>query len=152
MASIVMSSSLGPDRVVVVLRGELDLTDATQFARALSAAAASGSRVIVDLAGLAYMDCSGLSLLVSACGQARRAGGDLVLAAPRRPVARLLSLTEVTGLLPVYASAAAAASGDGRAPAPAGPEQASGKVHSGDGEASQSGPAGPSVVSTTMAP
>jgi len=140
MASIAVSSSLGPGHVVVVLRGELDVTGATRFARALSVAAASGSRVIVDLAGLAFMDCRDLSALVSAVGQARRAGGDLVLAAPQQPVARLLSLIDLTGLLPVYASVAEAADGGGGAPALAGPEQADGEVNSADGEASPAGP------------
>ena len=79
MASIALSSSLVPGHVVVVLRGELDITDAVRFARALSVPAASGSRVIVDLAGLAYMDCSGLSALVSASRRARSVGGDLAL-------------------------------------------------------------------------
>jgi hypothetical protein len=99
----------------------------------------------VDLAGLAFMGCSGLSALVSACRQARRAGGDLALAAPSRPVARLLSLTGVTGLLPVYASVAEAANSGGRAPAPAGPEQADGDVNSAYGKAS---PAGPRYLAT----
>lgn len=139
MTSIAVSSSLGPDHVVVVLRGELDATNVTRFARALSVAATSGSRVIVDLAGLAFMDCSGLSALVSAYRQVRGAAGDLMLAAPQRPVVRLLSLTDVTGLLPVYASMEEAANGCGRAPAPAGPEQADGEVDSADGEASPAG-------------
>jgi anti-sigma B factor antagonist len=145
MASVGVSSSPGPGHVVVVLHREPDVTDAMRFARALSVAAASGSRVIVDLAGPAFMDCSGLSALVSACRQARRAGGDLALAAPRRPVARLPSLTGVTRLLPVYASVAEAANSGGRAPAPAGPEQADGEVNSAYGKAS---PAGPRYLAT----
>jgi hypothetical protein len=36
MASIALSSSPVPGYVVVVLRGELDVPDATRFARALS--------------------------------------------------------------------------------------------------------------------
>ena len=56
MASIAVSSSLGPGHVVVVPRGELDVTGATRFARALPVAAVSGSRVIVDLAGLAALE------------------------------------------------------------------------------------------------
>ena len=147
MASVGVSSSPGPGHVVVVPRGELDVTGATRFARALSVAAASGSRVIVDLAGLAFMDCRGLSALVSAVGQARRAGGDLALAAPQQPVAHLLSLTGVAGLLPLYASVAEAADGGGRALALAGPEQADGEVNSADGEAS---PAGPRYLATAL--
>lgn len=145
MASVGVSSSPGPGHGVVVLHRELDVTDAMRFARALSVAAASGSRVIVDLAGLAFMDCSGLPALVSACRQARRAGGDLAPAAPPRPVARLLSLTGVTGLLPVYASVAEAANSGGRAPAPAGPAQADGEVSSAYGKASPAGPRYPAT-------
>ena len=147
MAGIAVGSSLGPGHVVVVLRDELDFTDAMRFAGALSVAAASGSRVIVDLAGLAFMGCSGLSALVSACRQARRVGGDLALAAPQQPVAHLLSRTGVTGLLPVYASVEEAANGGWSAPAPAGPEQADGEVNSADGEAS---PAGPRYLATAL--
>lgn len=121
MGSIAVDSSLGPDHVVVVLRGELDFIDAAWVGRALSVAAAAGSRVIVDLAGLAFMDCSGLSALVSACRQAQHVGGDLALAAPQQSVARLLSLTGATGLLLVYASVEEAANGRWRAPAAAGP-------------------------------
>jgi anti-anti-sigma factor len=82
--------------------------------RALSAAVAPGSRVIVDLEALAFMDCSGLSALMSAWKQARQAGGDLLLAAPQQLVLRLLSLTDLTELLPVFASVDQAANDGGR--------------------------------------
>jgi anti-anti-sigma factor len=85
---------------------ELDICDATRFVRALSVAAATGSRIIMNLAGLVFMNCSGRSALASAWEKARRAGGDMVLAAPQQPVARFLSLIDLTGLLPVYASVA----------------------------------------------
>jgi len=42
--------------------------------RALSAAAAPGSRVVVDLEGLAFIDCGALSAMVSAWKQARQGG------------------------------------------------------------------------------
>jgi anti-sigma B factor antagonist len=71
----------------------------------------------VDLEGLAFMDCSGLSAMVSAWKQARQAGGDLLLAAPQRLVLRLLSLTDLTELLPVFASVDQAANDGGRSPA-----------------------------------
>ena len=117
MASIDVSSGRCPGYVVVALGGELDKTHAGWLARALSAAVAPGSRVIVDLEGLAFVDCSGLSAMVSAWQQARQAGGDLLLAAPQPLVLRLLSLTDVTGLLPVFAGVDQAASGNGRSPA-----------------------------------
>ena len=104
MASIDVSSSRCPGYVVVALCGEIDKTHDASLVRALSAAAAPGSRVIVDLEGLAFIDCSGLSAMVSAWKQARQAGGDLLLAAPQQLVLRLLCLTDLTGLLPVFAS------------------------------------------------
>ena len=118
MASIDGSSSRCPGYVVVALCGELDMTHAGWLARALSAAAAPGSRVIVDLEGLAFIDCGGLSAVMSAWKQARQAGGDLRLAAPQELVFRLLSLTDLTGLLPVFASVDQAANGEGRSPVP----------------------------------
>jgi anti-sigma B factor antagonist len=113
VADIDMSSSRCAGYVVVTLHGELDIGDATRFARALSAAAASGSPVIVDLAELALADCSSLGVLVYARQQALRAGGDLLLAAPEGPVLRLLSLTGLIGWLPVSASVEEAANGEG---------------------------------------
>jgi hypothetical protein len=49
MADIDVSSSRCAGYVAVALRGELDIRQATPLARALSAAAASGPPVIVEL-------------------------------------------------------------------------------------------------------
>jgi anti-anti-sigma factor len=111
------------------------------LARALSAAAAPGSRVIVDLEGLAFIDCASLSAMVYAWKQARQAGGDLRLAAPQQLVLRLLSLTDLTGLLPVFASVDRAANGDGRSPAPwwLARDEADGAALPGNGEVHRAG-------------
>jgi anti-sigma B factor antagonist len=133
----------------VALCGELDKTHAAWLARALSAAAAPGSRVIVDLEELAFIDCSGLSAIISAWKQARQEDGDLRLAAPRQLVLRLLSLTGVTGLLQVLASVDQAANGRGRSQAPLAlaREQADGEALPGNGEVHRAvddaSPAGP---------
>jgi anti-sigma B factor antagonist len=142
-----VSSGRCPGYVVVALRGEIDKTHAAWLARALSVTAVSGSRVIVDLEGLAFIDCSGLSAMVSAWKQARQAGGELRRAAPEQLVLRLLSLTDLTGLLPVFASVDQAASvdqvanGDGRSPAPPwlAREQADGEAPPGNGEVHRAG-------------
>jgi anti-anti-sigma factor len=120
MGSIDLGSDVSPGYIVVALRGELDVSDAAGIERALAGAAAPRSRVIVDLAELTLIDCRCRYALVSAWKQARQAGGDLPLAAPRGQVLRILSLTGLIDLLPVFASVAEAASGDGRGPAPVG--------------------------------
>jgi anti-sigma B factor antagonist len=91
------------DRVLVALRGELDVTDAASAAVALIALAARDCEIIVDLAGLEFIDSSGLAALVLARRHARQAGGDLLLAAPQKQVLRLLTLTRLVEVFGVHA-------------------------------------------------
>jgi anti-sigma B factor antagonist len=138
VADIAVSSSRCPAYVVVALSGELDIADAARVARGLSAAAA-GARIIVDLAGLTFIDCGGVQALVSAWEKARQAGGDLVLAAPQKRVARLLALTDLIELLPVFGSVKEAVNGARRLPSPGSPApgHAGGESSPGNGEVSR---------------
>jgi anti-sigma B factor antagonist len=106
--------------VVAALRGDLDAAAAADVETALAAAAARGSWVVADLAGLEFIDCSGMAALARVREQARQAGGDLLLAAAPEQVLRLLILTRLTGAFSVHASTgqAAAAAGSHRAAAP----------------------------------
>jgi anti-anti-sigma factor len=61
--------------VVVALRGGLDLADAADVAVALAAAVAREPRIIVDLAGLEFIDCSGVAALARGRRHARQGGG-----------------------------------------------------------------------------
>jgi anti-sigma B factor antagonist len=97
--------------LVVTLRGELDLVDAAAAATTLTAAADREPRIVVDLAGLDFIDVSGMAALTRARRHARRAGGDLLLAAPRPQMTRLLSTPELAYRFSVYASAEEAVSG-----------------------------------------
>jgi len=83
VVSMDLSTRESDRQVVVALRGELDIADAASVAAALVAVAARAAEIIVDLAGLEFIDASGVAALVLARVQARRAGGDLLLAAPR---------------------------------------------------------------------
>ena len=70
----------------------------------LAAAAAGNPRIIVDLAALEFIDCCALGVLGRVRAQTRQAGGDLLLAAPRGPVQRILALTGLIGVFSVHAS------------------------------------------------
>jgi hypothetical protein len=70
MFSVDLSTRECDGHVVVALRGELDLVDAADVAAALAAAVAREPRIIVDLAGLEFIDCGG----AGAGPQARPAG------------------------------------------------------------------------------
>jgi anti-sigma B factor antagonist len=85
-----------------VLRGELDVTEAAQVAASLAVVAASGRDVVVDLEGLEFIDSSGLAALVSARQHARRAGCDLLLAAPQQQVLRMLAVTRLIDIFAVH--------------------------------------------------
>ena len=58
-------------QVAVALRGELGLAGTGTV---VAAAAARGHEIIVDLAGLEFIDCRGVAALVHARKQARDAG------------------------------------------------------------------------------
>jgi anti-sigma B factor antagonist len=90
--------------LVITLRGELDAVDAADTEAALARVTAASPRVVADLAGLEFLDCCGLGVLIRVRAQARQAGGDLLLAAPGPQVRRILALTGMTGVFFVHAS------------------------------------------------
>ncbi len=97
---------------VVALNGELDLDGVPAVASHLIAVvAACGPSVIVDLAGLEFIDCCGLGVLVRVLKWTRASGGDLLLAAPPPHVRRLLRLTGLAGVFSVYPTVEQAACG-----------------------------------------
>ena len=108
MASVGLSTREYGGYVVIALHGELDIVDASSVMAVLAAAAAGNPRIIVDLAALEYIDCYSLGALGRVRAQARQAGGDLLLAAPRGLVRRLLDLTGLIGVFAVHASVAEA--------------------------------------------
>ena len=113
MFSIDLDSGESRGYVVVALRGELDIVDATAVAAALGAVAVREPRIIIDLAGLEFIDASGVAALSRGRQHARDAGGDLLLAAPQRLVRRVLAIIwEVDGFT-VHASVAEAAASAG---------------------------------------
>ena len=110
MCSVDLISGEGDSRVVVGLRGELDVAVAVRVVADLSAVAARERDIILDLTGLEFIDSSGLAALVRVREQARHAGGDILLAAPQRQVLRLLALTRLTDAFSIHASVSEAAS------------------------------------------
>jgi anti-sigma B factor antagonist len=97
---------------VVALYGELDLAEAPGLASHLiTAAAACGPSIIADLAGLTFIDSSGLGVLVRVLKWTRESGGDMILAAPQQQVRRVLRVTGLIDAFSVYPSVEQAASG-----------------------------------------
>jgi anti-anti-sigma factor len=92
---LVIETSDDGDAVVVSLRGELDLTSAPVFERALRAAESGNPRqLIIDLSGLEFMDSTGLRALLLARERAQADGHGLALRRGPRQVQRVLELTK----------------------------------------------------------
>ena len=92
---------------VVVVRptGRLNMTAARMLREELHAVVESGgTRVVVDLSGIEFIDSSGLGALLSGLKAARQAGGDLHIAAPTRQATTVLKLTNLNRVLRVQPS------------------------------------------------
>jgi anti-anti-sigma factor len=93
MPGVELKASVRDGFVVVVLRGDLDVTGAADAEAAIAALVASGQTLIIDMSRLDFMDCGSSRALLRVQTLARRGGGDVVLAAPQPHVLRLLALT-----------------------------------------------------------
>lgn len=93
---------------VIVLDGELDTATATApgLTERLAPLARTGKSLVLDLAGLRFCECAGLSLFLGLRCRARDAGGSLHPAAPPAAVRRLIAATRLGDALPVAASPA----------------------------------------------
>jgi anti-sigma B factor antagonist len=88
------------DRAVVSLEGELDLATAPRLREELaSLAEQADSVIVVDLTNLAFIDSTGLSVLVMALNRSQACGGSIVLRNPSQSVMRIL---EITGLVSIF--------------------------------------------------
>ncbi len=64
--------------------------------------AREGSRIVVDLSGLALVDSSGLAALVAALKAARAGGGDVRLCGLSGPVRSVFEATRLTQLFGIF--------------------------------------------------
>lgn len=89
-----LSRLVRDDVVVVTVGGEVDLGTANQLSEAAVAAMhENGPKVVLDLAGVTFMDSTGLKVLLAVHKRAELSGGRLVLASPTRSVSKVISVT-----------------------------------------------------------
>ncbi len=94
---------------VLHLAGELDADDAPAVRTLLAEQVLSGSgSLVVDLSGLTFIDSAGLAALIAAHKGTRSAGTSLVLAGLSAPVAKIMSVTGLDGVLTVAPTVEAA--------------------------------------------
>ena len=105
--SIDIKSENHGDALVYALRGSLDIATSPSVRAALTEAAANGKHeIVVDLTQLEFLDSTGLGALIGAHRRALENNGTLRLVVSEGPILRLLNITGLIRVLPVYHSRA----------------------------------------------
>jgi len=101
-ATLELSVSDEGGETVVAVTGELDVTTAPELRERLTALIGAGSTtILLDLAGVTFVDSTALSVLVAALKRLRQADGDLQLSSPLPSVRRVFEITGLTRLFTI---------------------------------------------------
>lgn len=102
----------GQPYTLMAIAGEADVTNREDLRDAFDAEVARQPHMLIlDLAGLRFMDSSALHVILQANRALDRHGGMMALVAPQEAVAKMLRLTTADRLVPVYGSVADAVAG-----------------------------------------
>ncbi len=93
----VTARDLQPGCRDIQIEGELDLAVAGQLDEVLTAAVGECSRVLVGLERCAFIDSSGIAVILRAHNRMEEEGNRLAVYAPTDQVQRVLSMTGLTG-------------------------------------------------------
>ena len=93
--SLAVTSTVRDETVTLAVQGEIDMSSAQEFRRALNDAP-DGSRLVLDLTGVDYLDSAGVKVLYDHLG--RRP--ELVVSSGA-VILRVLAITGLGDLLPV---------------------------------------------------
>lgn len=100
------------DVSVVSARGEVDVFTAPDLDTELDALiAAGGARLVVDLSDVAFLDSTGLGVLVKALKHAREAGGWLHLVVTSDRIRKIFEITGLDASIPIFDTAQDAITG-----------------------------------------
>ncbi|MFT4048485.1 MAG: STAS domain-containing protein [Solirubrobacterales bacterium] len=91
-----VSASTAPGVATFTLRGELDIATADQLTAELDALeSAAGSRRVIDLSAVSFMDSTGLRVLIAANRAAEGGEYELIVVTGDSPARRVLELTRM---------------------------------------------------------
>lgn len=88
---------------IIDLEGRVTLGDATGLLReTITREAASSRNIILNLAGVSYMDSAGLGEMASAHNRVTRSQGRIVLLSPQKRLQELLHITRLSTLFATF--------------------------------------------------
>jgi len=107
---------------LVELVGELEVVSVDAFSMRMADLGGSGAiGVVIDLAGISFIDSSGINALVQAMRAVEARGGSAVVAAPSAVAQRVFAITRLAQLVPVEQDRSTALQLGGRRDAIRGP-------------------------------
>jgi len=96
---------------ILSVEGEIDVYTAPQFKDAVNKVLAEGQKhLIINMAGITYMDSSGFGTLLSATKRLRPQGGTVSMVKCNRAIDRILKITKLNTVFATYDSVAEAIS------------------------------------------
>ena len=102
-----LSTRRDGERAIVTVGGEVDLETASQLGEhALEALREVSPHLVVDIAGVTFMDSTGLKVLLSIQRRADLANGSFAVTGATRTVRRILALTGLDQTFTLYDSLA----------------------------------------------
>ena len=91
-----ISSEITDGKAIIRIEGEVDVSNASELRDALDTALADGVKEVeADFAEVAYIDSTGIGVLVGAAHRAQESGSVLVVANPQKNVERVFTLLGV---------------------------------------------------------
>lgn len=97
-----------PGAVVVAVVGDVDMNTVPELEEQLAESTRSDVPLVLDLAGVTFLDSTGLGALVRCHRRGQRDGTGFRVVVASRTVSRPLALTSLDAVLDVYPTLAAA--------------------------------------------
>jgi stage II sporulation protein AA (anti-sigma F factor antagonist) len=103
------------DAVLLTVGGDLDAVTAAELQQHLARQLGQGRRhVLLDIAGVPFMDSSGMNIILRVYQEVRDAAGGVYVISPTPAVRRILDLTGVSLTVPILESVDEALSASAR--------------------------------------
>lgn len=100
-ADLIITIDVESARTVVHLVGEIDTANSKRLRAMLGERVDDDHDVVIDLAGVRFIDSSGLGVLVGALRRINGAGHALILRAPSVSLLRVLEMTGLADVFPI---------------------------------------------------
>ncbi len=111
MSLVIQSKQIEPDLTVVEMSGKITMGDDCKQIESTTQKLLSESRkkIIFDLSGVTHIDSSAIGTIVKLAAQVKAAGGELRVASASPHINQLLKITNVSRIISLHPTIAAAA-------------------------------------------